>query len=133
MYGHSLANFTKEQVNHHHELQTPRKILSLQEQIQHVEATLEKYVHSLQAGNGDQGFTNGKPPMPLKVILIGHSVGAYICMEVLRRRRAKEQMQTEQPDGRSGPERMKLIGCIGLWPTITWIGQSPSGRKISVR
>ncbi|KAL9112229.1 MAG: hypothetical protein Q9187_007795 [Circinaria calcarea] len=133
VYGHSLANFTKERVNHNHELKAPRKLLSLQEQIQYVEAILEQYVHSSQAEYTDQGFTNGKSPPPLKIILVGHSVGAYVCMEVLRRRRAKEKMQTERPDGSSGLGRMKLIGFIGLWPTITWIGQSPSGRRISLQ
>ena len=132
VYGHSLANFTKVKGEYDHKLQKARKILSLQEQIQYVEMILEQYVQSLEEGHVDQGFTSRKPPTQVKVILVGHSVGAYIGMEILRRRRAKEKRQNKLPNGDGDLQGIKLIGFIGLWPTITWIGESPSGRRLIV-
>lgn len=132
VYGHSLANFTEAQGGHTSELQGVRKILRLEEQIQYVEVLLEQYVHSLQKGYVDQGFAGRKAPTQLKIILVGHSVGAYICMEVLRRLRAKEKMQSKLPNGGSDVGGIKFVGLIGLWPTITWIGKSPNGRRIIV-
>lgn len=60
-----------------------------------------------------------------RVILVGHSVGAYIGLEILRRWREK---------GKKGERevRMRIMGYVGLWPTVTWIGRSPSGRKLGV-
>ena len=132
VYGHSLANFTEEKGGYNDKLKEPMKILNLQEQIQYVEVILEQYVHSLQKGCVDQGLARRHAPTQIKVILVGHSVGAYICMEVLRRQRAMEKMHNKLPNGDDDLGGMKLVGFIGLWPTITWIGKSPSGRKISV-
>ena len=47
-----------------------------------------------------------------KVILIGHSVGAYIALEVLKRYH----------------DRSKILKCILLFPTIERVDSSPSGR-----
>lgn len=46
-----------------------------------------------------------------KVVLIGHSVGAYICKEMLKRR----------PD--------MIDGMYGLFPSLVHIAQTPNGRK----
>ena len=51
------------------------------------------------------------------VILIGHSVGSYILLELIKRL------------GRSSP--VKISAGILLFPTVTHIAKSPSGVKIS--
>ncbi|KAF3934940.1 hypothetical protein ABW19_dt0207846 [Dactylella cylindrospora] len=53
-----------------------------------------------------------------KIILMGHSVGSYILLETLRNLKEK---------GLGG----NIIGGIGLFPTLTHIGKSRSGRKAS--
>lgn len=59
----------------------------------------------------------------LKVILMGHSVGAYILLELIQRH--KENID-------KGKEDFDLIGGILLFPTITHIAQSRSGMIASV-
>lgn len=97
-----------------------------------MEVELEQYVQSLQEGYILHGPAGGKVPVPIKLILVGHSVGAYICMEVLRRSREKAKVQNGVANGAKKFEGMKFIAVIGLWPTITWIGKSPKGRRVSV-
>ncbi|KZF19146.1 hypothetical protein L228DRAFT_251239 [Xylona heveae TC161] len=55
---------------------------------------------------------------PLKVILVGHSVGSYILLEILRRHKAAQ------------PAGIDIVGGILLFPTVTHIAKSPSGVKI---
>ena len=93
--------------------------VGLEEQIRYQETLLYHHVerHTEIAGN------------PPKVILIGHSVGAYVLLELIRRhqetmdRKAKEGIDTEDPD---------LIGGILLFPTIAEIAKSPLGRFAKV-
>jgi len=59
----------------------------------------------------------------LKIVLMGHSVGGYILMEILR-------TLNERYDDKSMPGR--IIGGILLFPTITHISKSPSGRLSTV-
>ena len=56
-----------------------------------------------------------------KVILIGHSVGAYIAMEILRRHREASPEST-----------FDIIGGAMLFPTVKDIAASPSGQKLTV-
>jgi pimeloyl-ACP methyl ester carboxylesterase len=58
-----------------------------------------------------------------KVILIGHSVGAYIAMEILRRHR-----EASSGEGRD----FDIIGGAMLFPTVIDIAASASGRKLTV-
>ncbi|KAF2490420.1 hypothetical protein BU16DRAFT_152206 [Lophium mytilinum] len=83
-----------------------------------VEAT-EKALDTLVSDN-----TNASGNRP-KVILIGHSVGAYILLEVLRRHREKLQKAAPQT-------AMTIIGGICLFPTVTHIMQSRSGKSAGV-
>ncbi|KAJ6002083.1 hypothetical protein N7499_002051 [Penicillium canescens] len=57
-----------------------------------------------------------------KVILIGHSVGAYIAMEILRRHR-----EASPGEGRD----FDIIGGAMLFPTVIDIAASASGRKLT--
>lgn len=71
-----------------------------------------------------------------KVILVGHSVGAYIAMEVLRRHREttsnkKSSLATDQSDKISSVD-FDIVGGVMLFPTVIDIALSPSGQKLTV-
>ncbi|KAI9896835.1 hypothetical protein N3K66_007857 [Trichothecium roseum] len=58
------------------------------------------------------------------VVLVGHSVGAYICVEALRRmRKLGEGAKEGTVDVRHG---------VLLFPTLEWIARSPSGRRMAM-
>lgn len=65
-----------------------------------------------------------------KVILIGHSVGAYIAMEVLRRHR---EINADLPSDNGYTVDFDIIGGVMLFPTVKDIAHSPSGQKLTVR
>lgn len=91
----------------------PRSPLSLEEQIRWQDDLLYAHVdtHRERTGNNP------------KVILMGHSVGSYILLELIQR----------HPDRiKRGAKDFDLIGGILLFPTITNIAQSPLGRVASV-
>lgn len=117
-YGHSLANFVDE-VQGADKVEAPREILNLQGQILYMEELLQHYVESVIRNAG----TKGEVKHP-KIIIIGHSVGAYIGLEIMRRWREKGT--------KAESEKMRVVGFIGLWPTITWIGKSPNGIRLGV-
>jgi pimeloyl-ACP methyl ester carboxylesterase len=91
-------------------------ILDLEDQIRFVQAKLATL---MQGGSDDS--TNA-PKSRRNVILIGHSIGSYIAMEVLRRHR-------ESPS----PNTFDIIGGAMLFPTVKDIAASPSGQKLTVR
>ncbi|KAJ5794855.1 hypothetical protein N7457_001454 [Penicillium paradoxum] len=66
----------------------------------------------------DQSNLDVKPRR--KVILIGHSVGAYIAMEILRRHREA-----------SPRSNFDIVGGTMLFPTVKDIAASPSGQKLT--
>lgn len=83
----------------------------------------------------------------VKIVLIGHSVGAYIALEVLRRQRERFCAQVNSSslrqndgndsngvknEGRQGGEA-RIVGVVGLTPTVVDIALSDSGRKVGVR
>ncbi|KAI9841491.1 MAG: hypothetical protein M1837_000652 [Sclerophora amabilis] len=93
----------------------------LQQQIELVEGQLETIVATSERENGpDGGMVGNSTPKQTNVILVGHSVGAYILMEVLRRHR-------EAAAARGENQAMRIAGGILLFPTITHIAKSPSG------
>ncbi|XP_020895474.1 lipid droplet-associated hydrolase [Exaiptasia diaphana] len=71
---------------------------SLQEQITHKKAFLEKYI-----------------PKNTKIILIGHSIGAYIILKLMKE-------ITREPD---------IVKAILLFPTIERMAASPNGRYVT--
>jgi pimeloyl-ACP methyl ester carboxylesterase len=83
----------------------------LQAQIEATEKALESLVDE----------ETGSP----QVILIGHSVGAYILLEVLRRHREKARVEA----ARGG---LRIFGGICLFPTVTHIAESQSGKQFGV-
>lgn len=91
----------------------------LQQQIAYIEGAL---------GAAHAAITKDhRPRSAVRVILVGHSVGSYVLLETLRRH--KERMR--QSEGQQSLP--KIVGGICLFPTVTHISESPSGRKISVR
>ncbi|KAI9857022.1 MAG: hypothetical protein M1824_005055 [Vezdaea acicularis] len=111
----SLAGFETESSNFTHVLEAKRPF-SLEEQIELCELRLESFLRMPD----DLSEWQNLPPK--NVILVGHSVGAYILLELLRRRRARIPNETAGPD---------IIGGILLFPTVTWIAKSPNGRMFS--
>ncbi|GAD97388.1 conserved hypothetical protein [Paecilomyces variotii No. 5] len=112
-------------------------LYSLEEQIDFV----DKKLHALMNGSDSSevehrasgketrsttatATTANKPSNRQKVILIGHSVGAYIAMEILRRHREEEKVQ-------EGEEPFGIIGAVLLFPTVIDIAQSAAGKRLT--
>lgn len=108
----------------------------LQSQIEFAEAIVQSYVsklarpssssspqshHSTKAGEGKQQ----KP----KIILIAHSLGTFLTLELLRRRNAR-LLQAQQRREWCHDSTFDISAAILLFPTITDIAASPSGRTI---
>ena len=92
-------------------------LVGLLEQIDHVEQKLYDRVNAFRRWIGPRNVCP-------KVILIGHSVGAYILLELIRQHRTKIFDE--------GEEDFDLIGGILLFPTITHIAQSQQGKIYNV-
>lgn len=60
----------------------------------------------------------------LPVVVIGHSIGAYMVLETV----AEWQRQEQQH-----PTGIKILAGLCLFPTIYELDLSPTGRKVSVR
>lgn len=88
----------------------------LEQQIQHIGDNLDNVIQQQPSSQ------------KTRVVLVGHSVGSYILLEVLRRHkdRSKNNSANDKPD-------TKIIAGLCLFPTVTHIAQSPSGQKFSVR
>lgn len=85
---------------------------TLQDQIMYTESQLSEFAKELDIPT----------PRPVRTILIGHSVGAYIVMEMLRRRHANQQ--PSEPN-------LEIVEGILLFPTIVDLAKSPLGRILS--
>ena len=107
--GFSLAGFGSGQETEVGKLKLPA---GLRDQIRYSEelVKLALNIHT------DQDAVAEKQPRP-KIILIGHSVGAYIALEVLRRR----------AQGQNDLSHLNVVGAILLFPTVTEIAQSTRG------
>ena len=109
--GHSLKGFEFSKDDENAKL--PKHPLSLAEQIDFQEDLLYRHIRSHRERTGNTP----------KVILMGHSVGAYILLELIGHHRDKID---------EGEEDFDLIGGILLFPTITHIAKSPLGMVASV-
>ncbi|KAK1144590.1 hypothetical protein N8T08_005463 [Aspergillus melleus] len=127
IYGHSLAGFElAEPGQKEQEPQSATHYYDLEEQIQFVQRKLYSFtaerldgINKLSSQSNTAPSTTTRP----KVILIGHSVGAYIAMEVLRRHREGSQVDH--------PVDFDIIGGALLFPTVVDIAKSPSGQKLT--
>ncbi|KAH0610061.1 uncharacterized protein H6S33_012607 [Morchella sextelata] len=71
-----------------------------------------------------------------RVIIMGHSVGAYIAMETLRvlgEKREKRRAEGGGEDGAEGEaeDEPEVFGGVMLFPTVVDIAKSPSGKILS--
>ena len=108
--GHSLKGFEFENDKN---VKLPEKPLSLAEQIEYQEDLLYSHIRSHRKRTGNNP----------KVILMGHSVGAYILLELIKNHPKRIE---------EGERDFDLIGGVLLFPTITHIAQSPLGMVASV-
>jgi hypothetical protein len=96
------------------------KLYGLEQQIDFVQSKLSAFMYT-------NGSSNSIAPNERKwlkrprVILVGHSVGGYISMEILRRHREKTL----------GSE-FDIIGAVLLFPAVMDIAVSPAGRRLTV-
>ncbi|EER27373.1 hypothetical protein D8B26_006571 [Coccidioides posadasii str. Silveira] len=129
-------------------------IHSLSSQVEYVESNLAKFVRKYQdkittaatavalAAGQEKDAVKVRKPRP-KVILLGHSMGAYISMELLRRRREREKARATREKERNGPlsdhsnsdgeedVEMDIIGALMLFPAVVDIAKSPSGKRMT--
>lgn len=115
VYANSLAGFENNKLAGGTEASGP---VGLKEQIQNTEKLIYDRIHlHRKARQSEDSYP--------KVILIGHSVGAYILLEMIRYH--KERIDEKKY------EDFDLIGGILLFPTIVNIARSPMGLVASVR
>ena len=114
--GYSYKGFESTQVG---KSKPPRYPLSLEQQIGTQEQLL--YGHIKSHRESHRNHTGENP----KVILMGHSVGCYMLLELIQQHRDKIE--------EGGEEDFDLIGGILLFPTITDLAKSPLGRVVGVR
>ena len=136
VYGHSLAGFELPESESESESETGTQqqqhsqegCYDLEEQICFVQRRLDEFIVNNSNGNSNG---NGKH----KVILIGHSVGSYIAMEVLRRHRERQKTKTKIKTDQVIEQKQAefdIIGGVMLFPTVVDIAKSPSGEKLTV-
>ena len=90
--------------------------LSLDSQVEDVYARLQLTVAQICVENDIHGH--------LPVVLIGHSIGAYMVLETV----AKWKKLAKQ-----GPTNMEITAGLCLFPTIYELNLSPTGRQVGVR
>ena len=111
----------------------PGNIYGLGEQIELTEKRLEalvKRVYAQHAGPSTESDSKDTPQP--EVILLGHSVGAYIVLELIRRRAEQQQRKSRQiDDGCAASVDFNIKGAILITPTVSHIAQSASGRVLT--
>ena len=124
IYGCSLGGF---EIPPEGKPSTDKHLYSLEDQIRFVHQKLEALVHA--SGNDASSSSANSVTPKRKVILIGHSVGAYMAMEILRRHRDGIPSVEGVPESNSA---LDIIGGVMLFPTVKDIADSPSGQKLTV-
>jgi pimeloyl-ACP methyl ester carboxylesterase len=112
--------------SHHSSRHGNDRLYTLAEQIQLCHARLEHLVQRLgdsTAGTDERQSDATRPNPPVKVILMGHSVGAYIALEMVRL-----WHESPSPLTKSDTVGWHISSCVLLTPTIVDIHVSPSGR-----
>lgn len=89
--------------------------LSLDEQVEDVYRRVERTVDRLRVKDSIEG--------DLPVILIGHSIGAFMVLQTVNK---------WQGLAKQGPTNMTLSAGICLFPTIYELALSPTGRHVGV-
>ncbi|KAI1161626.1 hypothetical protein F5B18DRAFT_432141 [Nemania serpens] len=110
IHGQNLAGFADQD---HEPFTSQRKPYDLEHQIQHI-------LKTTSALRIESGARRGQPYD--RVLLVGHSVGAYIALETCHRVLRDPVLA---PD-------LRLASGILLFPTIERIAESPSGWKLNM-
>jgi pimeloyl-ACP methyl ester carboxylesterase len=143
-YGRSMGGFELSAVRGEEEgssslprFMKRKKYYALKDQIDFMEQQLAECVEQLTRG------ANGQRP---KVILIGHSVGSYVLLELIQRHRKRlEAFNTLEANKETEPGLRKrketgpillqnepdIVGGICLFPTVVDIGASEKGQKLT--
>ena len=122
--GNSLAGFHVDGTRSTASDARTRLPLNLRQQIEDAERQIIRVSEAARASASDDGSL--KKDQPVEVILIGHSVGAYIMMSLLGR-----QCHVAQAREAFAQQGTKIIAGIGLFPTVVDLYASPNGRKAS--
>lgn len=134
IYGHSLSGF---EIDHPEKDAEPRVetdddsgcYYDVEAQISFLQKRLDGFLkthHGGGSGGSDGTNKTGKTAQRQKVILMGHSVGAYLAMEILRRHRERQKAAP------ATAVDFDIIGGVMLFPTVVDIAKSQSGRKLTV-
>ncbi len=96
-----MAILAHSHIGHDARLATPEDALALQDQVEATCATLDQVREAF--------------PEPVPIILMGHSIGSWICMQVTKAR--SDAVHT----------------MFALFPTVSNIKNTPNGMRLSVR
>ena len=116
IYANSLAGFDNGLLADGREASSP---VGLLQQIENTENLIYDQIELHQKPKSEES----EDDVP-KVILIGHSVGGYILLEMIRRHKGRVERGLEKD--------FDLIGGILLFPTIVNIAKSPLGVVANV-
>lgn len=116
VYGRSLAGFEDDEPRQYAFLNGSPAPYSLEQQI----TILRSHLSQLRIPDGPQ-----KGQHYAGVILMGHSVGSYILLELLR----QSKLESDYPE--LDCKEINIMAGICLFPTVTHIAKSPSGLKFS--
>ncbi|PYH30372.1 bifunctional triacylglycerol lipase/ester hydrolase [Aspergillus neoniger CBS 115656] len=122
IHGHSLAGFEVQPQS-----PLPTHYHNVEDQIQFIQHKLDSFV---QATTTTQPSSTVRRP---RVIIMGHSVGTYIAMEVIRRHRERQSSADANTTTSSGGGGggFDIVGGVMLFPTVMDIASSPSGKKLT--
>lgn len=98
-------------------------------------ADLEVEIETLGSGILPEAKKNKKERKarkPDEVVLVGHSVGAYIALEIMHRQYLHHKASQNGSKNEPWSSLPRLRAAILLFPTVTHIARSPSGRKMSM-
>lgn len=142
LYGQDLAGFSD--ADHDRPFTLPSNPpRDLEYQIKNTEETLRNlYVdrHDGSLQHRSQRPVSQDSALPFDdIVLIGHSVGSYIALELFHRNlalRSQTQQETDEHSTASGvpssPARPNLRSAILLFPTITHIAKSAAGKRLDL-
>lgn len=120
----------------------PERIYGLEEQIvlteKRVWALVRRVCQLWEDGVADESMgknegrrREGGVQVQVEVVLMGHSVGAYIVLEFIRRHAQQQQWKDSKSEqGNAGPA-FDIKGAVLLTPTIVDIAHSASGRVLT--
>lgn len=107
--GFSISGSAAEQLTHP---------LDLEGQISFIEGAVDKAREDVWRHLGRKEGEEG-----LRTVLMGHSIGGFMLLEVLRRRKER---------GMTKGDGIRVIGGVLLTPTVVDLRGSPSGKKVFV-